>query len=87
MEIETESEQTYEPILNVGDENIKESERSEQFMIEGTKALFIHRVRIIVFFPFIYLFIYLNQFIGPCPSGRVRTGLKVPCEALPRYKL
>jgi hypothetical protein len=30
-----------------------------------------------------YLFIYLNQFIGPCPSGRVRTGLKVPCEALP----
>ena len=34
-EIETESEQTYEPILNVGDENIEESERSEQFMIEA----------------------------------------------------
>jgi hypothetical protein len=27
MGIETESEQTYEPILNVGDENIEESER------------------------------------------------------------
>jgi hypothetical protein len=51
MEIETESEQTYKPILNVGDENIEESERREQFMIEGTKALFIHRVRIIVFLP------------------------------------
>ena len=36
MEIETESEQTYEPILNVGDENIEESERSEQFMIEAS---------------------------------------------------
>jgi hypothetical protein len=32
--IEAESEQTYEPILNVGDENIEESERSEQFLIE-----------------------------------------------------
>jgi hypothetical protein len=31
MEIETESEQTYEPILNVGDENIEESERSDSF--------------------------------------------------------
>jgi hypothetical protein len=51
MEIETESEQTYEPILNVGDEKIEESEPREQFMIEGTKALFIHRVRIIVFLP------------------------------------
>jgi hypothetical protein len=36
VEIETESEQTYEPILNVGDENIEESERSEQFMIEAS---------------------------------------------------
>jgi hypothetical protein len=36
MGIETESEQTYEPILNVGDENIKESERSEQFLIEAS---------------------------------------------------
>ena len=36
MEIETESEQTYEPILNVGDENIEESERSEQFLIEAS---------------------------------------------------
>ena len=35
MEIETESEQTYELILNVGDGNIEESERSEQFMIEA----------------------------------------------------
>jgi hypothetical protein len=35
----------------------------------------------------LYLFIYLDQFIGPCPSGGVRMGLKVPCEALPRYKL
>jgi hypothetical protein len=34
MGIETESEQTYEPILNVGDENIEESERSEQFLTE-----------------------------------------------------
>ena len=42
MGIETESEQTYKPILNVGDENIEESEHSEQFLIEasgpGTKA-------------------------------------------------
>jgi hypothetical protein len=37
MGIETESEQTYEPILNVGDENIEESERSEQFMIEASE--------------------------------------------------
>jgi hypothetical protein len=29
MEIETESEQTYELMLNVGDGNIEESERSE----------------------------------------------------------
>jgi hypothetical protein len=36
MGIETESEQTYEPILNVGDENIEESERSEQFLIEAS---------------------------------------------------
>ena len=35
MGIETESEQTYEPILNVGDENIEESERSEQFLIRA----------------------------------------------------
>jgi hypothetical protein len=35
MGIETESEQTYELILNVGDGNIEESERSEQFMIEA----------------------------------------------------
>ena len=34
MGIETENEQTYEPNLNVGDENIEESERSEQFLIE-----------------------------------------------------
>jgi hypothetical protein len=61
MEIETESEQTYEPILNVGDENIEERERGEQFMIEGTKALFIHRVRIVVFLPlFYYVRIRLN---------------------------
>jgi hypothetical protein len=37
MEIETESEQTYELILNVGDGNIEESERSEQFMIESSR--------------------------------------------------
>jgi hypothetical protein len=45
MEIETESEQIYEPILNVGDENIEESDRSEQFMIEasGTKAKTFYR--------------------------------------------
>ena len=36
MGIETESEQTYEPILNVGDENIEESERSEQFLVEAS---------------------------------------------------
>ena len=36
MGIETESGQTYEPILNVGDENIEESERSEQFLIEAS---------------------------------------------------
>jgi hypothetical protein len=36
MGIETESEQTYEPILNVGDGNIEESERSEQFLIEAS---------------------------------------------------
>jgi hypothetical protein len=36
MGIETESEQTYEPILNVGDENIEESERSEEFLIEAS---------------------------------------------------
>jgi hypothetical protein len=36
MGIETESEQTYEPILNVGDWNIEESERSEQFLIEAS---------------------------------------------------
>jgi hypothetical protein len=36
MGIETESEQTYEPILNVGDENVEESERSEQFLIESS---------------------------------------------------
>jgi hypothetical protein len=37
MEIETESDQTYELILNVGDENIEESGRSEQFMIEASR--------------------------------------------------
>jgi hypothetical protein len=37
MEIETESEQTYELILNVGDGNIEESKRSEQFMIESSR--------------------------------------------------
>jgi hypothetical protein len=36
MGIETESEQSYKPILNVGDENIEESERSEQFLIEAS---------------------------------------------------
>ena len=36
MGIETESERTYEPILNVGDENIEESERNEQFLIEAS---------------------------------------------------
>ena len=36
MGIETESDQTYEPILNVGDENIEESERSEQVLIEAS---------------------------------------------------
>ena len=36
MEIETESEQTNEPFLNVGEENIEESEqRSEQLVIEA----------------------------------------------------
>ena len=54
MEIETESEQTYELILNVGDGNIEESERSESFMIEasgdeGFACLNIHRVRIVLF--------------------------------------
>ena len=37
MEIETESEQIYELILNVGDGNIEESERSEQFMFEASR--------------------------------------------------
>jgi hypothetical protein len=37
MEIETESEQTYKLILNVGDGNIEESERSEQFMIVASR--------------------------------------------------
>jgi hypothetical protein len=37
MEIETESEQIYELTLNVGDGNIEESERSEQFMVEGSR--------------------------------------------------
>ena len=37
MEIETESEQIYELILNVGDGNIEESERSEQFMVEASR--------------------------------------------------
>jgi hypothetical protein len=36
MEIETESEQTNKRILNVGGENVKESERTEQFMIEAS---------------------------------------------------
>jgi hypothetical protein len=44
MEIETESEQTYEAILNIGDENMIEASEDD-----WTKALFIHRVRIIVF--------------------------------------
>jgi hypothetical protein len=49
-----ESEQTYELVLNVGDGNIEESERSEQFMIEASGrgrrlCMFIHRVRIILF--------------------------------------
>ena len=36
MEIETESEQTNEPFLNVGEENIEESEqRAEQLVIEA----------------------------------------------------
>ena len=43
MEIETESEQTYEPILNIGGGNIEESERSEQFMIETSELCFIDR--------------------------------------------
>ena len=34
MDIETGSEQTSKPIVNVGDENMEESECSEQFMIE-----------------------------------------------------
>jgi hypothetical protein len=34
MGIETESEQTYESILNI--ENIEEIERSEQFLIEAS---------------------------------------------------
>jgi hypothetical protein len=37
VKIETESEQSYQPILNVGDENMEESERSEQFMIEASE--------------------------------------------------
>ena len=37
MGIETESEQIYELILNVGDGNIEESQRSEQFMIEASR--------------------------------------------------
>ncbi len=36
MEIETESEQTNERILNVGGENVKESECTKQFMIEAS---------------------------------------------------
>ncbi len=36
MEIETESEQTNKRILNVGGENVKESERTKQFMIEAS---------------------------------------------------
>ena len=42
MEIETESEQTYEPLLNVGDVNIEESNHSKQFIIEasGTKTFY-----------------------------------------------
>jgi hypothetical protein len=38
MEIETESEQIYELILNVGDGNIEESQSSEQFMVEASKG-------------------------------------------------
>ena len=43
MKIETESEQSYQPILNVGDENMEESERSEQFISrhQRTKAKYI----------------------------------------------
>jgi hypothetical protein len=37
MEIETESKQIYELILNVGDGNIEESKRSEQFLIEASR--------------------------------------------------
>ena len=36
MEIQTESEQTNEPLLNIGEENIEQSEqRSEQLMVEA----------------------------------------------------
>lgn len=34
MDIETGSKQTSKPILNVGEENMQESERSEQVMIK-----------------------------------------------------
>lgn len=34
MDIETGSKQTSKPILNVGEENMQKSERSEQVMIE-----------------------------------------------------
>ena len=34
MEIDAESVQTSEHILHIGDENVKEGERSELFMIE-----------------------------------------------------
>jgi hypothetical protein len=37
MEIETESEQTFELILSVGDGNIEESECSEQFTIQTSR--------------------------------------------------
>jgi hypothetical protein len=38
MDIETESEQTYESILNVGDENIEESEGSRPFAVTSKSA-------------------------------------------------